>query len=145
MARGACSALRGSAAQEFGDLGVGEAGEPGELVGAEPGAGEPAQHVTEAAALVLQGGREPVDALLAVLEVHRRADGAHGVVEEHGQQPVPGVAPPVALRRVCRGPGREHLGDRGRDAVARPGGRRGLVGDRVAVRRRGGSGTFTTG
>ena len=45
---------RGSAAEEFGDLGVGEAGEPGELVGAEPGPGEAAQHVTEAAALVLQ-------------------------------------------------------------------------------------------
>ena len=101
--------------------------EPGELIGAQPGAGEPAEHVTEATAFVVEGGGEAVDALLAVLEVHGRADGAQRVVEEHGEQPVPGVAAPVGVGRVGRGSGRENVRDRGGDALARPGRRGGLA------------------
>ena len=69
--------------------------------------------------LVLEACGEPVEAFLALLEVHGCADGTHGVVEQHGQEPVPGVAAPVAVRGLRRGAGREHLGDGGRDALAR--------------------------
>ena len=49
----------------------------------------------------LQACGEPVEAFLALLEVHGCADGAHGVVEQHGQEPVPGVAAPVAVRDLA--------------------------------------------
>ncbi len=123
-----CSALSADpAAQEFGDLGVGKSGEAGELVGAQAGTCESPQHIAESTALVVQGGGEAVDAFLAVLEVHCGAHCAQGIVEEHGEEPIPGVATSVGIRRLGRGPGREHLRDRGGDAVARPGRRRGLA------------------
>ena len=83
---------------------------------------------------VLQAGGEPVQAFLALLEVYGCADSAQGVVEEHGQEPVPGVAAPVALGGVRRGAGGEHVSDRGSDALARTRRRAGLgaLGGRVA-------------
>src|SRR3954454_13978257 len=106
------------------DLAAVETGELRDLARAEAGGGQPADDGAELVATGAHLLREPAELLLLALQLDRRADRAHGVVEEHGQEPVAGVAAAGVDHAVRRlpgpGPGRQGLLDGRGDGPAGP-------------------------